>query len=280
MQVPPCEQQPVAGQVVTPQGTLLPGRRALLVEYRATGVVGYFPALFTDTHRPVEFFVVEEIDVGHRPGFSGYFAPYHHRRAMGVGRVARRVERPVIGHPEADERIAQRNVRQRRIPGELDMPRGCEKPDLRAYGTDRGVVRQGFAEVMQRIVFDLGVVVEQQQVIACRGCEPQVVASGEPQVALAAQCLDPRVAFAQHGRLVAGGTVVHHDDLQRRGDVPPQRFDHGAGEPVAIVIDRYDRNQRFHAIRNFPLRAAVVRTSPCPVSPCAPVHGRNAVRGR
>lgn len=90
------------------------------------GVVGYFPALFTDTHRPVEFFVVEEIDVGHRPGFSGYFAPYHHRRAVGVGRVARRVERPVVGHPEADERVAQRDVCQGRISGELDMPRGAK----------------------------------------------------------------------------------------------------------------------------------------------------------
>ena len=157
---------------------------------------------------------------------------------------------------------------------------GSEKPDLRAYGADRGVARQGFAEVVQRVVFDLGVVVEQQQVIACRGCEPQVVASGESQVPLAAQRFDFRVAFAQHGRLVAGGAVVHHDDLQRRGDVPPQRFDHGTGKRVAVVVDRYDRNQRFHAIRNFPLRVAVVRTSPCPVSPCAPVRGRNAARGR
>ena len=88
-EVAPCEEQPVAGQAVAPQGALLARGRALLVEYRAAGIVDDAPALFADAHRPVQLLVIEEVDLRHRSGFFERFAPDHHRRAVRIGRVVR-----------------------------------------------------------------------------------------------------------------------------------------------------------------------------------------------
>ena len=90
-EVAPCEEQPVAGQAVAPQGALLARGRALLVEYRAAGIVDDAPALFADAYRPVQLLVIEEVDLRHRSGFFERFAPDHHRRAVRIGRVVRGV---------------------------------------------------------------------------------------------------------------------------------------------------------------------------------------------
>ena len=154
--------------------------RALLVEYRAAGIVDDAPALFADAYRPVQLLVIEEVDLRHRSGFFERFAPDHHRRAVRIGRVVRGVVPPVVGFPEADQGVAQRDARQGRVARELNMLRRSEKPDFRTDRADRAVVVEGFAEVVQGVLGDFGVVVQQQQIIARRRRESEVVAAGEP----------------------------------------------------------------------------------------------------
>lgn len=74
--------------------------------------------------------------------------------------------------------------------------------DFGTDGPDRGIGVERVAEVVQRVVRDLRVVVEQQQAVARRDPDTEVVAPGKAEVFSAAQDRDVGVAFPQYRRLV------------------------------------------------------------------------------
>ena len=168
------EQQAVAREVIASQRTLAARGGALLVKNGRPRVVDDPVTRLADALRPVQLLVVEEILLGHRSRFLDRLAPYHHRRAVGVGRRVRRVPGAVVGLPEPDEGVAQGNARQGCVACELDRLRGRPEADFGADGPDRRIGVECLREVMQRVVPDLRVVVEQQEAVARGGPDAEV----------------------------------------------------------------------------------------------------------
>ena len=221
-----------------------------------------------DPNAPVQLFIVEEIRLRHRSDPFYRLPAEHHGGAVTIRSDMRSLILSPIGFSKTDQRISQRNAAERSIPGELNIARRIGKTDLRGDASDPGIVFQHGDQLPQRTVLDEGVVVQQQQIIAPRRSDPEVISSGESEIPLATNQHQPllvRKMPADSFRFVRTRSVVDDDRLERNiRQIFSQGVDQRYRIPVSVIIDGNDRQLRLRPHATVPfvsLRPIPGRTS-------------------